>query len=73
MHAQVLARQLDIAPETLSRQLHRFKQAGLISGQRREWVLIDAEGLCRAVNLPVSVCDEAATMEGSMVGCCNFR
>ncbi len=52
VHAHVQARQLHIAPETMSRQLRRFTQAALIGGQRREWVLIDVEGLCRIVNLP---------------------
>jgi CRP-like cAMP-binding protein len=74
VNAGVLARQLNIAPETLSRQLHRFKQAGLISGQRREWVLLDVEGLCRAVGLPVAAChNETDAPASSRFACCNFR
>jgi CRP-like cAMP-binding protein len=72
VNINVLARQLNIVPETLSRQLHRFKQAGLISGQRREWVLLDVEGLCRAVDLPVSSCTDDIS-SGSAFACCNFR
>ncbi|NYT36229.1 Crp/Fnr family transcriptional regulator [Allopusillimonas soli] len=48
----VLARQLNIAPETFSRQLNAFKRAGLIDGRNRNLALLDIEGLCRAVDLP---------------------
>lgn len=72
--AAVLARQLNIAPETLSRLLNGFKQAGLISGQRREWVLLDIEGLCRAVDLPMPAqMNDSSALRSSSAGCCNFR
>lgn len=48
----VVARQLNIAPETFSRLLNSFKRAGLIAGRNREVTLIDVQGLCAAVDLP---------------------
>lgn len=48
----VVARQLNIAPETFSRQLKSFKRAGYIAGRNREISLIDVQGLCAAVDLP---------------------
>lgn len=73
VQVQVLARQLNISPETLSRLLSQFKQAELISGKRREWVLLNPDGLCRAVNLPLSVLENYGGVGGSQFICCNFR
>ncbi len=73
----VLARQLNIAPETLSRQLSGFKRQGLIGGRNREIVLLDVEGLCREVDLPAPVASvkpprPAAHLGGSLFDCCNY-
>lgn len=69
----VLARQLGIAPETLSRQVQRFKQNGLLSGQRKEWVLLDLDGLCKSVGLPSTVThQEHGMLDSCLFGCCNF-
>ena len=73
----VLARQLNIAPETLSRQLGGFKRMGLIGGRNREIVLLDVDGLCREVGLPppapqISSPRPAAHLGGSLFDCCNY-
>ncbi|WP_073101665.1 Crp/Fnr family transcriptional regulator [Pollutimonas bauzanensis] len=73
----VLARQLNIAPETLSRQLGGFKRTGLIGGRNRELVLLDINGLCQAVDLPapdmtVDHPRPSAHLGSSLFDCCNY-
>ncbi|MYN14838.1 cyclic nucleotide-binding domain-containing protein [Pusillimonas sp. TS35] len=49
----ILARQLNIAAETFSRQMNQFKRAGLITLQpQRQLILLDVPGLCRFVGIP---------------------
>lgn len=73
----VLARQLNIAPETFSRQLSAFRRKGYIGGRHRELVLLDIQALCRDVNLPPpdmhfgSVRSKASLGE-SLFDCCNY-
>ncbi|MBB5320055.1 Crp/Fnr family transcriptional regulator [Marinobacter oulmenensis] len=50
----ILARQLNIEPETLSRTLSKFKEAGCLSVKARECVILDPERLCAMVNLPTN-------------------
>lgn len=50
----VLARQLGIAPETLSRQLAYFRRCALVDGHNRDWILLDLEGLFAEVGLELS-------------------
>ncbi|WP_133492050.1 Crp/Fnr family transcriptional regulator [Alcanivorax sp. 24] len=69
--AKVLARQLNVTPETLSRLLTRFRQSGLISGRGRRWMILDPTELCRAANLPLP--DAQCHCAGSQFfRCCNF-
>lgn len=69
--AKVLARQLNVTPETLSRVLTRFRQSGLISGRGRKWAVVDPTELCRAANLPLP--DAQCHCAGSQFfRCCNF-
>lgn len=69
----ILSRQLNVAPETLSRQLSAFKREGFI-GERdsQQIVLLDVEGLCRS---PPSqkVRIESSRHQGSrLFDCCNY-
>ncbi|MEQ4616591.1 MAG: Crp/Fnr family transcriptional regulator [Corticimicrobacter sp.] len=73
-----LARQLNIAPETLSRQLNHFKRTGLLDGRNRDWVLLDVDGLHRSVGLPPPSRKESEAwhdtdLGSDLFGCCNFR
>lgn len=72
-----LARQLNVASETLSRQISSFRRAGLIGGNNPDIVLLDIEELCRVVDLPVpklsSKQPSAAKQLGtSLFDCCNY-
>lgn len=49
---RVLARQLNMTPENLSRMLSAFRRDGLIGGRNRDLVLLDIEALCRQARLP---------------------
>ncbi|THF64130.1 Crp/Fnr family transcriptional regulator [Pseudothauera rhizosphaerae] len=73
----VLARQLNIVPETLSRQLGGFRRAGLIGGHNRELVLLDVDGLCKAVDLPppdanFDRLEPTGHLGSSLFDCCNY-
>ena len=72
----ILSRQLNIAPETLSRLLQKFRNQGLISGKRKTVVLLDTEGLCDLVELPrLNNWNQPAQSGGKQqggVGCCNL-
>lgn len=48
----VLARQLNMTPENLSRTLSALRRAGLVGGRNRDLVLLDVEGLCEHARLP---------------------
>ena len=74
----VIARQLNITPETFSRHLAQFKRCGLIgNGRGRGLVLLDPAGLCREVGLPppdiqfLQKRPPAAT-SGALFECCNL-
>lgn len=74
----VLARQLNITPETLSRHLSHFKRAGLIGGRNRELVLLNIDKLCQAVNLPPPDINfhrqrSVNHLGGSLFDCCNLH
>lgn len=74
----ILAKQLAITSETLSRLLQKFRQQGLISGKRRTLVMLDIDKLCDLVGLPhpsqTGLASHAhrAPNEGMMIGCCNL-
>ncbi|PRB81380.1 Crp/Fnr family transcriptional regulator [Pseudomonas sp. MYb185] len=73
----VLARQLNITPETLSRQLSSFRRSGLIGDNHPDVVLLDIEGLCRSVGLPppdLKFEGESAArrLGSSLFDCCNY-
>jgi len=73
----VLAVQLAIAPETLSRLFQKFREKELISGKRKSILLIDLEGLCIEVGLPSPqssgmMYQSCHTADEGMVGCCNL-
>ncbi|HWK53945.1 MAG TPA: Crp/Fnr family transcriptional regulator [Hyphomicrobiales bacterium] len=73
----VLARQLNVTPETLSRLLSGFKRAGLIGEHNPEVVLLDIEGLCRQVDLPLpdlrfDGVEGAGRLGGGLFDCCNY-
>lgn len=73
-HAQ-LARQLNIAPETLSRLFKKLKQAEVISINKQTVVLIDISSMCEIVSLPYfeSASEQAKQPAQSCVtGCCNI-
>ena len=73
----VLARQLNIAPETFSRQMTLFRRAGFIGGLNPEVILLDITGLCDAVCLPVPKLDlkqpkpSATTLGEGLIDWCN--
>ncbi|MEE1868353.1 MULTISPECIES: Crp/Fnr family transcriptional regulator [Pseudomonas] len=73
----VLARQLNITPETFSRQLSSFRKAGFVGGHSPELVLLDIEGLCQSVELPVpdtnfDNAEPMAHLGSSLFDCCNY-
>ncbi|MGQ0710811.1 MAG: Crp/Fnr family transcriptional regulator [Rhodoferax sp.] len=70
----VLAGQLGMTPETLSRLLQKFRQDGLVSGKGRTVVLLDAEALRDKVSLlaPGLWSPAAMSSRTSMAGCCNL-
>ncbi|MGO1616352.1 MAG: Crp/Fnr family transcriptional regulator [Oceanisphaera sp.] len=74
----VVARQLNITPETLSRQLSGFKRAGFIGTKgTRQLVLLDAAALCAAVELPPPQLEEwhmrpVRQLGKSLFDCCNI-
>src|SRR5690606_32958337 len=49
---RVLARQLNMTPENLSRMLGALRRDGLIGGRNHELVLLDVEALCKQARLP---------------------
>ncbi len=69
----VLAGQLNIAPETLSRLFKSLRQLEAISGKRETVVLLDIEKMCEFVKLAYA---SASDLNGedlpSMAGCCNL-
>jgi len=67
----VLAGQLAMTPETLSRLLQKYRQAGLVSGKGRTLVLVDIDALCALVGLPPPQAGRA--MGAALQGCCNLR
>ena len=74
----IIARQLNITPETFSRHLAQLKRRGLIGHCRnRELVLLDTEGLCLEAGLPMPSLTflqrrPIANLNGSMFECCNL-
>ncbi|WP_400589766.1 Crp/Fnr family transcriptional regulator [Pseudomonas aeruginosa] len=73
----VLSRQLNITPETFSRQLGAFRRSGFVGGRNPELVLLDIEGLCQSVELPPPSrpFDQGEPMDylgSSLFDCCNY-
>lgn len=70
----VLAGQLNIAPETLSRLFKKLRDEELISGKGIIVVLLDIEGICQSVNLPNPFGNsDMDTNTGCWGGCCNLN
>ncbi|MDP2573980.1 Crp/Fnr family transcriptional regulator [Vibrio sp. vnigr-6D03] len=69
----VLAGQLNIAPETLSRLFKKLKNEECISGKGGVVVLLDIDKMCQSVNLPNPL-KYRADLEGKETwsGCCNL-
>jgi len=72
----MLARQLSIEPETLSRIISRFRNAGVLSIKGRECVLLDIDALCELVKLPGDTFKGDGygkpVAGGALFRCCNF-
>lgn len=74
----VLARQLNVAPETFSRQMAQFRRAGFVGGRNPDIVLLDIDGLCGAVDLPVPKLDlkkarrRSAALGDGLFECCSY-
>lgn len=74
----VLARQLNITPETFSRQMALFRRAGYIGARNSGIVLLDIEGLCRSVGVPVPKLDlkiprrRGASLGDGLFQCCGY-
>ncbi|MFT0213981.1 Crp/Fnr family transcriptional regulator [Pseudomonas sp. F1_0610] len=71
----VLARQLNIAPETFSRQMASFRKAGFIGGRNPDIVLLDIEGLCASVDLPVPKLQSHSAsrqLSRGLLDCCSY-
>ncbi|UJB64404.1 Crp/Fnr family transcriptional regulator [Acidovorax sp. YS12] len=82
----VLSRQLNITPETLSRQMSNFRRAGLIgenvvqkeyNAQQMNVTLLDIPGLCKAVDLPApdpefERAKPTRRLGSSLFDCCNY-
>lgn len=75
---RVLARQLNMTPENLSRMLGAFRREGLIGGRNRELVLLDVEALCRQARLPPpdhkrQVPSSAFPQDETLFSCCTLH
>lgn len=74
----VLARQLNIVPETFSRQMAQFRRAGFVGGRNPNIVLLDIDGLCGSVGLPVPQLDfkkprqRSAALGDGLFECCSY-
>lgn len=70
----ILARQLNIEPETLSRMLARFREAGCLSVKGKECVILEPERLCIMVNLPASTLSNkpAGNASFDLLRCCGI-
>mgnify|MGYP000332856727 CR=1 FL=1 len=69
----VLAGQLNIAPETLSRLFKKLRQEEVISGKGGVVVLLDIDKMCELVNLPNPFSFKELPSHGEIMGgCCNL-
>jgi len=68
----VLAGQLNIAPETLSRLFKKLRQEEVISGKGGVVVLLDIERMCTLVNLPSPFKIQSGANGDAWGGCCNL-
>ncbi len=74
----VLARQLNMTPENLSRTLGAFRRAGLIGGRNRELVLLDVDAMCRHARLPppgpkFASRHSVAAQDSALFRCCSLH
>jgi len=74
---RVIARQLNITPETFSRHMAQFRKRGLVgSSHKRELVLLEPVALCAEVGLPppdlAALRQHAGTLESGLFECCNL-
>ncbi|UXI03013.1 Crp/Fnr family transcriptional regulator [Photobacterium sp. TY1-4] len=68
----ILAGQLNIAPETLSRLFKKLKQEEVISGKGNIVVLLDIDRMCELVNLPNPFRGPEQPHGQVFSGCCNL-
>lgn len=71
----ILARQLNIEPETLSRMLAKFREAGCLSVKGKECVILDPGQLCSLVNLPEATLTRkhVGNTSSDLLRCCGVR
>lgn len=70
----VLAGQLNIAPETLSRLFKKMRDDEVISGKGATVVLLDIDSMCHLVNLPNPFGNDPSKQAAGMWGgCCNLN
>lgn len=75
---RVLARQLNMTPENLSRMLGALRRDGLIGGRNSELVLLDVEALCKQARLPPPdpkrrVPPSASPQDEVLFSCCTLH
>ncbi|MGO1502573.1 MAG: Crp/Fnr family transcriptional regulator [Marinobacter sp.] len=70
----ILARQLNIEPETLSRMLTKFREAGCLSVKGKECVILEPARLCSMVRLPPATLTSRPAGKGSpdLLRCCGI-
>lgn len=71
----ILARQLNIEPETLSRMLTKFRDAGCLSVKGKECVILEPAQLCSMVSLPSTTLSDKRIGGTSpdLLRCCGIR
>lgn len=71
----ILARQLNIEPETLSRMLTKFRDAGCLSVKGKECVILEPSQLCSMVNLPTTTLSDKhiGGTSPDFLRCCGLR
>ncbi|WP_067863419.1 Crp/Fnr family transcriptional regulator [Neptuniibacter marinus] len=71
----ILARQLNIEPETLSRMLTKFRDAGCLSVKGKDCVILEPDQLCSMVSLPSTTLssNKIGSASSDLLRCCGIR